>query len=178
MNKRKEKTILRTIRIPYEIDQILQNDAKTKRVSINSLISNLLSKYVELDRYSERFGRVMLRPQTLKLIINAIDEIKIGEIGSEIGNKIPKEFLLFWFKEVNLHSFLEYLSLLCRYGGFAHYEFEDKEREFTITLIHDLGEKWSIFLKNIIEKGIISTLSIQPKFHTSDLSIVVNFKII
>jgi hypothetical protein len=30
MNKRKENTILRTIRIPYEIDQILQNDAKTK----------------------------------------------------------------------------------------------------------------------------------------------------
>jgi hypothetical protein len=95
MNKRKENTILRTIRIPYEIDQILQNDAKTKRVSINSLISNLLSKYVEWDRYSERFGRVMLRPQTLKLIINAIDEIKIEEIGSEIGNKIPMEFLLF-----------------------------------------------------------------------------------
>ena len=89
-----------------------------------SLISNLLSKYVEWDRYSERFGRVMLRPQTLKLIINAIDEIKIGEIGSEIGNKIPMEFLLFWFKEVNLNSFLEYLSLLCRYGGFAHYELE------------------------------------------------------
>jgi hypothetical protein len=64
MNKIKARTILRTIRIPYKIDQILQNDANTKRVSINSLIFNLLSKYIEWDRYSERFGRVMLRPQT------------------------------------------------------------------------------------------------------------------
>jgi hypothetical protein len=37
MNKIKARTILRTIRIPYKIDQILQNDANTKRVSINSL---------------------------------------------------------------------------------------------------------------------------------------------
>ncbi len=176
MSKR-QKTVLRTIRIPYEIDQIIQKDAKAKRVSINSLIFNLLSKYVEWDRYSERFGRVTLRPQTLKLIIDALDKIKIKDIGSEIGNKIPKEFLLFWFKEINLYSFLEYLSLLCRYGGFAHYELESKEREFTITLIHDLGEKWSVFLQNIIEKGMRSTLSVQPKFHISDISVVVNFRI-
>ena len=123
--QKKGENYFENYRIPMKSNQILQNDAKTKRVSINSLISNLLSKYVEWDRYSERFGRVMLRPQTLKLIINAIDEIKIGESGSEIGNKIPMEFLLFWFKEVNLNSFLEYLSLLCRYGGFAHYELED-----------------------------------------------------
>lgn len=117
---KKGKTVLRTIRIPYEIDQILQNDAKTKRVSINSLIHNLLLKYTEWDRYSERFGRVMLRPQTLQLIIDSVDDIEIKDIGSKIGKKIPKEFLLFWFKEINLNSFLEYLSLLCRYGGFAH----------------------------------------------------------
>ncbi len=174
---KKEKTILRTIRIPYEIDQILQKDAKTKRVSINSLIYNLLLKYVEWDRYSERFGRVLLRPQTLKLIIDSLDVIEIKDIGNEIGKKIPKEFLLFWFKEVNLHSFLEYLSLLCRYGGFAHYELESKEREFTVTLIHDLGEKWSIFLKNIIEEGMISTLSIYPKIHVSEISVVASFQI-
>lgn len=174
---KKGKTILRTIRIPYEIDQILQKDAKTKRVSINSLIYNLLLKYVEWDRYSERFGRVLLRPQTLKLIIDSLDEIEIKDIGNEIGKKIPKEFLLFWFKEVNLHSFLEYLSLLCRYGGFAHYELESKEREFTVTLIHDLGEKWSVFLKNIIEEGMISTLSIYPKIHVSEISVVASFQI-
>ena len=174
---KKGKTILRTIRIPYEIDQILQKDAKTKRVSINSLIHNLLLKYAEWDRYSERFGRVMLRPQTLQLIIDSLEDIEIKDIGSKIGKKIPKEFLLFWFKEINLNSFLEYLSLLCRYGGFAHYEIESKEREFTITLIHDIGEKWSLFLEKVIEQGMISTLSIYPKIHISEISVVANFKV-
>jgi hypothetical protein len=174
---KKGKTVLRTIRIPHEIDQILQKDAKTKRVSINSLIHNLLLKYTEWDRYSERFGRVMLRPQTLQLIIDSIDDIEIKDIGSKIGKKIPKEFLLFWFKEINLNSFLEYLSLLCRYGGFAHFEIESKERECTVTLIHNLGEKWSLFLKNVIEQGMISTLSIYPKLQVSEISVVANFKI-
>jgi hypothetical protein len=174
---KKGKTVLRTIRIPYEIDKILQKGAKTKRVSINSLIYNLLLKYTEWDRYSERFGRVMLRPQTLQLIIDALGDEEIKDIGNRIGKKIPKEFLLFWFKEINLDSFLEYLSLLCRYGGFAHYEIESKEREFTVTLIHNLGEKWSQFLKNVIEQGMISTVSIYPKFQVSEISVVAYFKI-
>lgn len=175
MDKR-EKTILRTIRIPYDFDQILQKDAKMKRISINSLIFNLLSKYSEWDRYSERFGRVVLMPQTLKLIIDALDEKKIEEIGNEVGDKIPKEFILFWFKEINLHSFLEYVSMLCRYTGFSHYELESSERDFTLTLIHDLGEKWSIFLKSVIEKGMMSTLFISPKFHIRGISVVARFK--
>lgn len=172
----REKTILRTIRIPHEMDQLLQKDAKTKRVSVNSLIYNLLLKYVEWDRYSERFGRVLLRPQTLKLVIDFLEDSEIERIGEDIGKKIPKEFLLFWFKEINTHSFLEYISLLCRYGGFAHHEIESNDRSFTITLVHDLGDKWSLFLKNIIEEGMITTLKIRPQIYVSEMSVVVKFR--
>ena len=172
----REKTVLRTIRIPYEIDQLLQKDAKTKRVSVNSLIYNLLLKYVEWDRYSERFGRVLLRPQTLKLVIDLLDDSEIEKIGKDVGKKIPKEFLLFWFKEINLQSFLEYISLLCRYGGFAHHEIESNEGSFMITLVHDLGDRWSLFLKNIIEEGMITTLAIRPRISVSEMSVVVNFR--
>lgn len=119
----------------------------------------------------------MLRPRKLQLIIDSLDDEEIKNISSKIGKKIPKEFLLFWFKEINLNSFLEYLSLLCRYGGFAHYELESKEREFTITLIHSLGEKWLLFLKNVIEQRMISTLFICPKLQVSEISVVANFKI-
>ncbi len=172
----REKTILRTIRIPHEMDQLLQKDAKTKRVSVNSLIYNLLLKYVEWDRYSERFGRVLLRPQTLKLVIDLLEDSEIERIGKDIGKKIPKEFLLFWFKEINTHSFLEYISLLCRYGGFAHHEIESNDGSFTITLVHDLGDRWSLFLKNIIEEGMITTLKIRPQIYVSEMSVVVKFR--
>lgn len=172
----REKTILRTIRIPHEMDQLLQKDAKIKRVSVNSLIYNLLLKYVEWDRYSERFGRVLLRPQTLKLVIDLLEDSEIERIGKDIGKKIPKEFLLFWFKEINTHSFLEYISLLCRYGGFAHHEIESNDGSFTITLVHDLGDRWSLFLKNIIEEGMITTLKIRPQIYVSEMSVVIKFR--
>lgn len=172
-----EKTVLRTIRIPQKMDQLLQIDAKTKRVSINSLIYNLLLKYVEWDRYSERFGRVLLRPQTLKSFIDLSDNSEIEKIGKDIGKRIPKEFLLFWFKEINLESFLEYISLLCRYGGFAHHEIESEDGSFTITLIHDLGDKWSLFLKNMIEEGMITTLRLRPQIFVSEMSVVVKYRV-
>ncbi len=42
---------------------------------------------------------------------------------------------------------------------------------------NDKYSKWSVFLQNIIEKGMKSTLCVQPKFHISDISVVVNFRI-
>jgi hypothetical protein len=65
----------------------------------------------------------------------------------EIGAKIPKEFLMFWFKRTDLESYLRYLELLCDYGGFARYELEVDSRSYVITLLHNMGEKWSLFLK-------------------------------
>jgi hypothetical protein len=97
-------------------------------------------------------------------------------IAHEIGAKIPKEFLMFWFKKMDLESYLQYLELLCNYGGFARYESEVDRHVYVITLLHNMAEKWSLFLKHAMEEGIMTTIGSLPRFEVNKGSLVIRIE--
>ena len=80
---------------------------------------------------------------------------------------------MFWFKKTDLESYLRYLELLCNYGGFARYELGVEGRTYVITLLHNMGEKWSLFLKHIMEEGIMTTIGTLPRFEVNKGSLII-----
>src|SRR5215469_15167346 len=172
-----EKTLIRTVRIPKALDTLLRNDAKTKRITVNALISSIMTKYAEWDRYNERFGVISIKRDAFRSILGMIEDDKIIRVSKEIGAQIPKQFILFWFKKTTLETYLEYMSLVCRYAEFAQYEVDTDGNNYTMTLLHDLDEKWSLFLKNWIEQGMKTTIGIIPLFDVSKNSVIVKFRI-
>lgn len=173
MVRENKKTVLRTIRLTKELDELLQKDANSKRISPGALISTILTKYSQWDRYTEKFDMITFRQETLKAILEATDDEALVSKAREIGAKIPKEFLMFWFKKTDLESYLQYLELLCNYGGFARYECESDGHTYVITLLHNMGEKWSLFLKYVMEEGIMSTIGKLPRFEVNKGSLVI-----
>jgi hypothetical protein len=163
------KTVLKTMRIPNYINTLLEKDADSKGISVNALISMIMTKYAEWDRYIER-------PQALKEILEEVDEDKLADIAKRSGSRFPKEFVLFRFKRTNLETYLETLKLICKYKGYARYEHESEGSDHTIILVHDLGEKWSSFLRIVVEEGMKSVSGIVPRFEVSRDSIIIRFK--
>lgn len=173
--KRKKKTVLRVSRITEDLDRLLQKDAADKRISVNALAASIFTKYAEWDRYSERFGFVSVGKELFSAILDATDEQRLEKIGDDLGAQLPKQFILFWFKKLNVETFLGYISLVSRYGGLAKCDFEVQGREYTLTALHDLGSKWSIFLKHFFASGLSSTLNIVAEFDTTKNSVVGRF---
>jgi hypothetical protein len=170
-----QKTTTRTIRLPSNLDRILQKDAKEKRTTVNSLISAALTKYTEWDRYAESFGFICLPRNGFKLIIDSLDDETIKQIAEEIGSRQPKELMMFIFKKMTLDTFISQVSLFSRYAGFGTYEVETNERNYTIVVHHELGRKWSIYLAHLGSQGLKSTLGVVPKFHVTEYSVVFEF---
>jgi len=56
------RSTTRTIRISQQLDRLLEKDAASKRVSVNSLISYMITKYAEWDRYVESLSFVSIPP--------------------------------------------------------------------------------------------------------------------
>lgn len=154
MTATKRKTVLRSIRIKEELDEQLLNDASEKGVSFSSITSVILSKYVEWDRYAEKYGFVAITRDGFISFLNAIEDEKIADVAKKLGSTNPKEMTLFWFKKLNIHTFLAYLSLYCKYGKIAESEFENNGKEYTITIHHELGPKYSIFLSHFFVEAI------------------------
>ena len=156
----RKSTTLRTIRLTRDLDNLLQKDAKSKRISINSLLTSIIVKYAEWDRYAEKFGLVSLTRTDTESILGAIDDNKLSQIGQDLGKQALKELMMLWFKKIDVESVLEEISLWCKYTGNARYDLETDGRNYTITLNHEIGEKWSNLIGHLISEGIKTELGI------------------
>ena len=137
----RKSTKLRTIRLTRDLDNLVQKDAKSKRISINSLLTSIIVKYAEWDRYAEKFGLVSLTRDDTRSILGAIDDNKLSQIGQDLGKQALKELMMLWFKKIDVESVLEEISLWCKYTGNARYDLETDGRNYTITLNHEIGVK-------------------------------------
>jgi hypothetical protein len=176
-SREKQKTITRTLRISGDLDNLLEKDSKDKRISTNSLISSILTKYAEWDRYIEKVGFISLPRDGFKLIISSMDEQEIRKVAEEVGSRQPQELLMFWFKNTTLDAFLDGFSLFCRYGGIAKYEIETSGEEYIVALHHEINKKWSIFVGYLMTQGMKDILDIIPKFEVTEYSVVFRFSI-
>lgn len=170
-----KKTLLRTIRITPELEGLLQRDAKLKRISVNALISSIMTKYAEWDRFRERFEGIVITPRGFSAILESVDDEKVERLARELGSALSREFILLVSKNINVETYLAHLSLLCRYGGFAHFEVENEGREYTVTLLHTMGQKWSNYLTSFIDENMKTDLNIVPRFEVKKNAVVIRF---
>ena len=175
--KSKKKTVLRTIRIDRDLDEALDKDAEEHGVSENALISSILAKYIEWDRYAEKFGRVSLPSEALKAIIEATEQDKLRMAVDEFVTSVPKDYIMFHYRKLDVEACLLHLSFLSRYAGMFKYEVQiEQERNYTVTIHHKFGEKWSYWLKESISIGLFkNVLGILPKTHLSKNSVIFTF---
>ncbi|MGN6631585.1 MAG: hypothetical protein ACTHKP_05030 [Nitrososphaeraceae archaeon] len=172
----RKSATLRTIRLTRDLDNLLQKDAKSKRISINSLLTSIIVKYAEWDRYAEKFDLVSLSRADSRLTLEAIEDNKLSQIGNDLGKRAFKEFLMLWFKKTDVEKVLEGISLWCKYAGIAEYDFEADGRNYTITLHHDIGEKWSNLIGHLISQGIKTELGLpNTKLDFTDSLIIIKF---
>ena len=176
MTYTRRSTTLRTIRLTHDLDNLLQKDAKSKRISTNSLLTSIITKYAEWDRYAEKFGLVSLSRADSRSILEAIDDNKLSQIAKDLGKRAFKEFMLLWFKKTDIEKMLEGISLWCKYAGIAEYDLETDGRNYTITLHHEIGEKWSNLIGHLISQGIKTELGLpNAKLDFTNNLIIIKF---
>ena len=88
--KEKRKTVLRTIRIDRELDDALYKDAQENDINENALISSILVKYIEWDRYAKKFGHIVFPKEALKSIIDMTEPGKLEAATKEFAHKHKK----------------------------------------------------------------------------------------
>src|SRR5579863_1642813 len=105
--KARYKTKLRTVRLPITIDAAIEEEAAKKGITMNSFVVSILERYEEWDRLAEKFQFVGFPTQMVRDQYSSIKDHSALERDARIfGAKVPREMMLFWFKEVSLESFL------------------------------------------------------------------------
>ena len=170
-----KKTVLRSIRISAEMEELLRQDAEQRGISVNGLVTGILQKYREWDRYAEKFGFVTITRNGWRMLLEAVEDAKFAALGKEMGGQNPREMTLFWFKKLNTETFLAYLSLISRYAKTMTYELETDGSSYTISLQVDTGPRGAVFWGNFIDQAIRTIAGVVPKVEIGRNSVVARF---
>jgi hypothetical protein len=176
-NKERYKTRLRTVRLPVALDSALEEEAGGRAIPTNSLILSILEKNEQWDRQAERFHFMSFPKEMVRDVLAALEDLTdMKRLARSAGATVPREVMLFWFREVSLDSFLRYLALQARYQRYAHYEILHRDDRTTIVAKHDLGPNWSVWLECYLGEAIKSNLGVTPRVEYSANTVKFEFQ--
>lgn len=175
MNSKKTSTI--TFRINKEYEKILRQESEKTGVSLNVLANQIFRDYTEWDRYMKSFGTIVMSRDAFKLIIDELDEKNVISLGVKIGERAPREFILFKWKDLNSNNVTSFMKMFFDHCGYGKYDHQTQDNKHIFSIRHDLGSRGSLFLKSYLEAVIQSTLGKQCVSTVSDNSLTVSFEL-
>jgi hypothetical protein len=113
-------------------------------------VNQALRRFIDWDVYLPRSGFVILTRPVLKKILDGLDEKFIVEIASTIGKEEIEDVVLFMRGKVDLRSFLSWYETMMLNSSVQTSHLID-EGVHSIVLKHDLGKKWALYQKTILE---------------------------
>ncbi len=169
-----KKNIVRAVRLTEEHESSLRQEAEDRGIAPGTLISQIISKFLDWDRYAEKYGVVTLVPSTLKQFLEGNDEEHVRAAGAHAG-RILLERTMFRYKQINLQVIMEMIGDLCRYGQLAKFDSGVQGDNYVITLRHEWGAKWSVFLEEWVKAALRESVGVNSLIERSDSSVDVRF---
>ena len=115
MSAKKKKTILRTIRLSEDIDEMLERDAMEQNISANALISKIMIRYVEWDRVIQKTSYLTVSSPLFKALLNEISDEKLEEIAKGFATEVLNDLATLEFGKADFDTTLKTMFLLSKY---------------------------------------------------------------
>ena len=140
-----------TFRHEGKIINELRKEAAEKRLSVNTLASQIFQSHLEYHRYSSRAGMVSFPKGLLLRLMERLSEEEVALLSEYVAKNDIKEVTLMLRKEYSLLAFLDMIESWLRVSGFPYRRDRigtDESIEYFI-IEHDMGKRWSIFFERL-----------------------------
>jgi hypothetical protein len=165
-------TVTRSFRFESELSSILEEEAERMGISVNALVGIILRRYCDFTRYLSKIDMIVINREFLTSLLDTFDEDSIRKMGTKLGQIIPSDTIMFWKKEINEYSVLEYIEkMICRYGHLGTYDEILQAEARTVVIRHRLGKKGSIFFETYFCSALKAMLGIDATFEITDSSL-------
>ena len=170
---KKEPTRSITYRLPEKLVLELETESTQRSISQNVLVKQILEKYVQWDRFSNKIGMIPVPKGILESLGVELDGKDIDEIITMIFPMI-KDTVLFMKGGYDLKRCVETLEDYMRASGMnSDHRVDGDVHIFLIQ--HDLGMKWSVFTEQLLTQVFRSFLPDKElKFQTTENTVILS----
>src|SRR5919206_1265702 len=121
-----------TLRFNNEILNQLRNEANQKRISLNTLASQIFQSHVEYDTYASKAGMISFPKSLLIRLMEGLGEQEVEELSKYIAKNEIKDMTLLLRKDYSLSSFLDTIESWLRVSGFPYRRDDNQVQIFVI----------------------------------------------
>ena len=159
----------------YELREI----AKERKISLNSLVAQILEHYLTLGVYDRTFGFFSVSVDVLELALSGLSDDEVRKIAGTAGARIHKQILMYLYGKVTKESIIDYLDVFGnRFATFRH--FRDGRRN-TLTVYHGINRQFSLLYyditKSILLLGQIEAIEGEKDINEEGFSIELRYLI-
>ena len=143
-----------TFRIDEDVISMVQQESQRLHINLNNMANQIMKSYTDWDMLQARAGTIPIaKPFLIELLSKVSNEPRGVSIATNVGKNTMKEIVLFMKNKMDLDSFLTWLELWLRKNSTAGYNhtIDDTTYVHTYIMKHDLGEKWSLYHKVVLD---------------------------
>jgi hypothetical protein len=135
-----------TLRFDKELVDKLRKEAKEKNISLNSLMGQIAIQHLDWHAHSIKAGFIAVRRSKIIKMLEKLSENDIVEIAEYVSKKESKDFIMMIRNEYNITSALDVIETWIKIAGYS-YRHDVRGSEHSYIIHHDMGRKWSLYLR-------------------------------
>ena len=139
-----------TFRIPDDIMKKLKTEAETKEISLNTMVNQILRRYVEWGMFEPKIGMIPIPKLLVIELFENIEKDKLFDIASRVGKNTVSDISLFMKNKIDVPSFLSWFETKMKNSS-IEFNHTYENGIHTYVMRHDLGENWSLYHTKILE---------------------------
>jgi len=168
-NENGHNTVTFSSRLYADIFTVLEKEALTKNISINSLVNSILGRYVSLERHAKDIELISLTKRAVTQIFSKMDDETIEQLANEVGGVVHKELVFLKFDELTFDNLMHVLVInATRYGSV---KYNSKNSKHHLAIHHGVCNEFSKFLA-LVHEITASQLSIKLVITNTDQNTV------
>lgn len=175
MDPARRKAILKSVRFDAQDAEILSKEAKAVGLTFNALVSRLVTRFVEWDRFADRYGFIALPRQSFRTLVSQMDRRQLEEFGRATGHGNVAAITQFWFKRLDFDSFLSFLAISAKYAKIWHYELAQRGDQVVLTVLNDIGPSYAAVHREYFDQAIREILGVKPHIEQRGDAVVFTF---
>ena len=167
-----------TTRIDNGAMKELQDEANHAGISLSNLAKQILTNYAKWDKFVSKAGMIPVSKGVISKIFDTLSEDEVVCLARSVGKNALSDIILFMKGKIDLNSLFSWLELWLKRNSTAGFSYAIENGIHTCIMKHDLGRKWSLYHKIILELMLNEILgkSSVTKVNTEENMLIIEFK--
>jgi hypothetical protein len=161
-----------TFRVNSNTKEALQDEANYTGITLNTLANLILTNYVKWDKFESKAGMIPVAKRVVSEAFTELNEDQIVELATSVGKDSLNDIILFMKGNIDLTSVFSWLELWLKKNSTAGFSYRVENGGFhTCIMKHDLGWKWSLYHKKVLELILNEILEGKSSSDTLEINI-------